>query len=146
MRSGSWISHSEAETLDLAGKFAAELAPGDNVFLIGELGAGKTTFARGVVGYFDPKVEVNSPTYTLINAYPTRPPIYHIDLYRTGESSDLADLGLDEYLDSDGIVLIEWAEKCEEWRPKSLFRVSLTLIKTEERRIIIEDLGNDSGS
>jgi tRNA threonylcarbamoyladenosine biosynthesis protein TsaE len=146
MRSGSWISHSEAETLDLAGEFAGELAPGDNVFLIGELGAGKTTFVRGVVAHLDSDVEVNSPSYTLINAYPTNPPIYHIDLYRTRQASDLSDLGLDEYFDSDGIAMIEWAEKCEQWRPKRLYRVSLTLIKTNERRILIEDLCGDTGS
>jgi tRNA threonylcarbamoyl adenosine modification protein YjeE len=140
MRSGSWISKSEDETLKLARRFAAELREGDNVLLIGELGAGKTTFTRGVVENFNPDIPVSSPSYTIIQIYPTQPQICHVDLYRIDDASDLTDLGLEEHFDSDQIVLVEWAEKCGDYGPNSFFRVTLGIRSEDERDILVEDL------
>jgi tRNA threonylcarbamoyl adenosine modification protein YjeE len=146
MRTGSWISKSEAETLELARRFAAELAPGDNVLLIGDLGAGKTTFTRGVVAYFDSSVQVTSPTFTLVQVYPTKPVISHIDLYRINDDTDLADLGLEEFFDTDAIVIVEWAEKCAARQPLRFYRVTLSLRSLTERDILIEDFTDVAGA
>lgn len=145
MLSQSRISKSESETLRLAYDFAAQLAAGDNVLMIGELGAGKTTFVRGVVSFFDKEVEVSSPTFALIQIYPTTPPVCHVDLYRIGDESDLADLGLDEHFDSGEIVMVEWAEKCSTSFPGGYLRVTFGLRNEEERDILIEDFRDAAG-
>ena len=86
---------------------------GDLVALIGDLGTGKTCLTQGIargVGVY-PNQTVNSPSYTLINEYAGKIPIYHVDLYRLQNHDELLDLGLDEYMEGNGICIIEWAEK-----------------------------------
>ncbi len=101
------------ETLDFGRRFAERLKVGDCVALIGQLGAGKTALARGIamgLGLSDERI-VSSPTFVLVQEYPTRPKLFHIDLYRLSQPEiELADLGLDEML-AEGIVLIEWADR-----------------------------------
>lgn len=111
---GSWnfVSQSSRHTANL-GKRLGKLAQGGEIVgLIGELGAGKTCFVRGVAEGANVGKEawVRSPTFTLINEYQGRLPIYHIDLYRLGGRADIESLNLREYLYSDGISLIEWFE------------------------------------
>ncbi len=97
----------ETKMHKLGGILAAWLAPGDLVYLLGNLGAGKTTLVRGLVHALGYPGRVSSPTFTLMNLYPTIPPVYHFDFYRL-EDGDLNDLGLEDYLERDGIALIEW--------------------------------------
>jgi tRNA threonylcarbamoyladenosine biosynthesis protein TsaE len=133
-------SNSESATTDIARAFAAGLKPGSLVLLFGDLGAGKTLFTRGIVSYFDKTVSATSPTFSLVNVYPTIPPIYHLDLYRIQGDSDLVDLGFGEYLESNGIVLVEWGEKCEHLLPNGFTRISFTMIGDQSREIVIEEI------
>lgn len=138
------VTGSESETEAVAESLAGQLLPGDTVLFFGTLGAGKTAFIRGILRRFDTKVEVTSPTYTLVNVYPTQPPIFHFDLYRIQDENDLLDLGFDEYLDAGGIVLVEWAEKCGRFMPASGYRVSLEIASKTTRKITIGRIADAS--
>jgi tRNA threonylcarbamoyladenosine biosynthesis protein TsaE len=106
------ITRSEAETFRLAKKIAAAFKGDEVVLLVGELGAGKTIFAKGIaagLGLEDHRL-VCSPSFTLLNIYQAKFPIFHFDLYRLEKSDEIADLGLEDYLDR-GVVIVEWAER-----------------------------------
>jgi tRNA threonylcarbamoyladenosine biosynthesis protein TsaE len=111
---GSWkfASKSSRQTMNLGRKLGKLAQGGEIVGLIGELGSGKTCFVRGVTDGAGVIKEawVRSPTFTLINEYQGRLPVYHIDLYRVGNQAEFEGLNLREYLYSDGISLIEWFE------------------------------------
>lgn len=103
---------SEGETFELGRKMAAGFKGTEVVLLIGELGAGKTVFAKGIAsgaGVADPH-RVSSPSFTLVNIYEGRHRVFHIDLYRLEREAEIADLGWEDML-GQGIVLVEWAEK-----------------------------------
>ncbi|MEQ8201515.1 MAG: tRNA (adenosine(37)-N6)-threonylcarbamoyltransferase complex ATPase subunit type 1 TsaE [Syntrophomonadaceae bacterium] len=120
------IVHNEEEMLELGQALASILGPSDIVYLRGVLGAGKTVLVRGVargLGYSGP---VTSPTFTLMNVYPAVPVIYHFDFYRL-ETPDLVDLGLDDYLESGGISLLEWPQAGEEILPGEALGVNIEL-------------------
>lgn len=104
----NFYSNSEKETLEIAGDFATKLLPGDIVLLDGDLGAGKTVFSKGIVSALSKgKITAVSPTFVLVNVYDTSPAIYHFDLYRISDISELDAIGAEEYFYSDGISLIE---------------------------------------
>jgi tRNA threonylcarbamoyladenosine biosynthesis protein TsaE len=107
------VTRSEEETGEAGARLAAALAPGTTVLLFGDLGAGKTAFVRGMAAglHLDPD-EVSSPTFTLVQEYKGRTPLYHVDLYRL-EGAEVDDLGLDELTAGGGIAAVEWAEKLE---------------------------------
>ena len=115
-----WQTCSELETEQIGRLLSSVLLPGSLILLNGELGAGKTVFARGVirgVGVDDPYI--TSPTFTLMNTYPQgRVPVYHFDLYRLALPDELGVTGTDEYLEGAGIALVEWAEKGGDWIPE----------------------------
>ncbi|HZU13134.1 MAG TPA: tRNA (adenosine(37)-N6)-threonylcarbamoyltransferase complex ATPase subunit type 1 TsaE [Chloroflexota bacterium] len=131
-------SRSRDETLQLGRDVGRRLRPGDVVRLRGRLGAGKSVLARGIGEALGTPVWRGSPTYNLVHEYPTRPALYHADLYRLRES-DLADLGLEELAEDNGILLVEWPERAESdvaSLPARRF-VDLSLTVTgEESRII----------
>lgn len=102
-------SSSAAETRRLATRLAADLRPGDVVWLVGPLGAGKTTFVRGLAAALGASDDVASPTFALVHAYEGRVPLVHADLYRLGEA-EVAGLGLDE-IAADAILAVEWPER-----------------------------------
>jgi len=106
------ITHSPAETEALGERFGKRLRVGDLVLLTGELGAGKTTFVRGVAHGSESAAPVASPTFQLVRVYPGRVQVAHVDLYRIESSSELGDLGLDELLDQ-GAVVVEWGDRLE---------------------------------
>ena len=106
------ISHSPAETIALARTLAATLRRGDVLALSGDLGAGKTHFVKGLAAGLGTAASVTSPTFTLLHEYPGgRLPLYHFDFYRLDDADEALGIGLDEYLDGDGVCVIEWAEK-----------------------------------
>jgi tRNA threonylcarbamoyladenosine biosynthesis protein TsaE len=120
------------ETRALAERLGRLLRPGDVVCLIGDLGAGKTTFTQGLaLGLgLPPDEPVNSPTFTLIAEHPGgRAPLYHFDVYRLPDASGLADLAFDEYLDAAGVVVIEWADRIADALP--LGRLDIALAEGE---------------
>jgi len=106
------VTRSEEETLRLARELALGLEGTEVVLLSGELGAGKTVFAKGLAGGLgvEDAARVCSPSYTLVNVYRGRVPVFHIDLYRLEKESEIQDLGWEDYL-GEGVVIIEWAEK-----------------------------------
>ena len=108
----STISHSVEETIALGHALGATLRRGDVLALCGELGAGKTHFVKGVAAGLGANAAVTSPTFTLIHEYiGGRLPLYHFDFYRLEAEDDALKIGLDEYLDGDGVCVIEWADK-----------------------------------
>ena len=128
------ISHSPEETLALAKKLARTFKGDEVVFLIGELGAGKTVFAKGIAAGLGLKNthQVCSPTFTLMNVYFARVPIYHFDLYRLAKAAEITDLGFEDYI-GEGVVVVEWAEKID----FPLQAVSITIeVSDDEKRII----------
>lgn len=99
-------------------RLATELEPGDVVALNGPLGAGKTHFAKGIVSGIGSADEVTSPTFALVNEYSSgRFPVFHFDFYRLDSADELLRIGWDEYLDDEGIVLVEWASKFPDLLP-----------------------------
>ena len=112
-------------TLDaLAARLAAVLRPGDVLALSGDLGAGKTTFARGVLRGLGWLGEVPSPSFTLVQTYDTVPPLWHVDLYRLDRADEADALGLDDIWD-EAVVLIEWPERLGSRLPAQALRLRL---------------------
>ncbi len=103
---------SPAETEEAGRRLGAQLRAGDVVLLTGELGAGKTTFVRGVARGTKSAAPVASPTFQLVRVYPGRVQLAHVDLYRIENNAELADLGLDELADQ-GAVVIEWGDRIQ---------------------------------
>ena len=137
------ISRSLAETEELASQFFDIIEKPGLVALYGTLGAGKTCFVRYVAAAagVDPD-EVSSPSYTLVNEYPQGSiPIYHLDLYRIESPEEIHSIGIDDYLNRDGIILIEWAEKGEKSIPSRRYNVHLEIIDESTRAIEFSKVG-----
>jgi len=132
-------TRSEEETIELGRRIAATLPPRAVVLLIGNLGAGKTTLAKGIVAGLGvaPPEEVSSPTFTLIHEYGGGR-VYHVDLYRLDRPEDVATIGLDEILDRDAVVLIEWGERFPRLMPENRIEVRLDTISNEYRQVSIK--------
>ncbi len=131
-------THSAAETQALAARLGAKLQAGDTLCLVGDLGAGKTTWTQGLaLGLgLPPEEPVNSPTFTLVSEHPGgRVPLYHFDVYRLPDSSGLYDLAFDEYLDGDGVVVIEWADKIPNALPADRIDITLTASGPDTRHL-----------
>ncbi|MBI4873260.1 MAG: tRNA (adenosine(37)-N6)-threonylcarbamoyltransferase complex ATPase subunit type 1 TsaE [Acidobacteria bacterium] len=128
---------SEEETIALGRELARELPPCAVVLLIGNLGAGKTTLAKGIVQGLGaaPPEEVSSPTFTLIHEYSPR--VYHIDLYRLEEAREVLSLGLDEIFDRDAVVLVEWGEKFPGLMPAERIEIRLRHAGDDAREISV---------
>lgn len=119
-----FVSNREEETLAFAEEYAKSLKAGDVVCLEGEMGAGKTVFAKGVARGLGIADEVTSPTYAYVNSYQDK--LYHFDCYRV-ESEEFAEaLGFSEYFDLGGICLVEWSENVKGLLPKNCKRVRIT--------------------
>lgn len=118
------ISDKPETTIEIAKRLAALLKPGDVIALEGDLGAGKTTFTKGIADGLGVKRNVNSPTFTIIKEYMGSLPLYHMDVYRLKDSEE--DLGFDEYFEGDGVTVIEWAHIIEEQLPESILYVYLS--------------------
>ena len=131
------ISHNPEETFELGKRVAGELRRGDVLALCGDLGAGKTQFVKGLAAGLGIEAEATSPTFTLIHEYQGgRLPLYHIDLYRLEQPEEALNIGLDEYLDGNGVTAIEWADKFEPLIPPTAKRFVFRVLQGEEREII----------
>lgn len=132
-------TNSEEETIALGERLASEIPSRAVVLLIGKLGAGKTTLAKGIVqgrGAAKPE-EVSSPTFTLIHEYGRNKEVYHVDLYRLEDLREAASLGLEELFECDSIVLIEWGERFPELMPADAIQIRLEMRDGDRREVII---------
>lgn len=140
MQSQTFRTRSEEETIALGRALARNLAPGA-VLLIGNLGAGKTTLAKGIVEGLNaaPADEVSSPTFTLIHQYgqadSRTPPVYHIDLYRLDEARQVETLGLEDLFAGGSVVLLEWAERFPALLPRQRTEIRLRALPDDTREI-----------
>jgi tRNA threonylcarbamoyladenosine biosynthesis protein TsaE len=133
---------SEEETVALGERLARDLPARGVVLLTGNLGAGKTTLAKGIVSGLGaaPADEVSSPTFTLIHEYGNGR-VYHVDLYRLEEPRELATLGLEELFDRDALVLIEWGERFGRFLPAERTEIRIRALDRDEREIeVIQSL------
>ena len=144
MSQETFNSTSDSETQALGAQVGKELKKGDVVLLVGNLGAGKTVFTKGIVEGVgsDKPVRVKSPTYTIVNEMETAIPIFHLDLYRLESETDLLEIDLEDYLDQEGIVVVEWGDRFELNLPKKPIRVEIEHVGESERKITIERPGN----
>jgi len=125
------LSGSADRTRQLAGEMAGELGRGDVVALVGELGAGKTCFIQGLCAGLGVEERVTSPSFVLLHEYSGRLPIYHFDAYRLDDADQFWDLGAPDYLDGDGICLVEWADRVRSMLPDHTRWVRLELVEGE---------------
>ncbi len=133
----SYITQSEQETINLGSEFAkTNLKAGDVVALFGDLGSGKTRFVQGICKGFGITEHVSSPSFTIVNEYNTGSlKIFHFDFYRIKTIDEIVDIGFDDYINGDGICIIEWAERVTDLLG-SRFEVHFSLGDTENIREI----------
>ena len=119
-------THSPQETFQLGEQIGKNARPGEVYTLSGDLGTGKTVFAKGVAAGLGVEEHVNSPTFTILQEYHGgRLPLYHFDVYRIEDPEEMHEVGLDEYLSGGGVCLIEWAEQIEELLPDTVIRIRI---------------------
>ena len=138
-------SETPEDTYEFGKKLAKDAKPGQVYTLNGDLGAGKTVFAKGFAAGLGIEDTVSSPTFTILQVYDKgKYPLYHFDVYRIADSSEMDEIGFDEYVFSDGISLIEWADNIEDILPARYIRVDITrdLDKGfDHRHILVESEG-----
>ena len=135
-----YLSHNVTETEELGAKLAKYLHAGSVIAYLGDLGAGKTAFTRGLARGLGCAGRVTSPTFTIVNEYEGTLPLFHFDMYRLGDADELFDIGWDDYLSRGGVCAVEWSERITEEIPSDA--VIVTICRCEEnedwRRITIE--------
>jgi tRNA threonylcarbamoyladenosine biosynthesis protein TsaE len=133
-----FISRSAEETIAAGRKYGCDARKGDVFALTGDLGAGKTQFVKGFVAGMESKAEVTSPTFVLVHEYSGgRLPVYHFDFYRLENRDAVLRLGFDDYVFSEGVSLIEWADRYPDLMPKEAKWLSFE-IDGENSRVITE--------
>ena len=132
-----FVTHSEAETVNAGEEFSRRLMPGSVVALTGDLGTGKTHFTKGISRGLGITENVASPTFTIISEHRGgRIPLYHFDCYRLRTPAELDEMGFEEYIDGDGVCVIEWAEMIEERLPEKRYEIIITLGENSTERTI----------
>lgn len=140
MNTFEWIVTDVEETMALAEKLASFLKQGDVLTLEGDLGAGKTTFTKGIAKGLGITKTVNSPTFTIIKEYHGNLPLYHMDVYRVQDTFE--DLGFDEYFEGDGITVVEWAHLIQEQLPLEYLKIDLYYDNVSGRKIVFTPIGD----
>ncbi|MBM6618643.1 tRNA (adenosine(37)-N6)-threonylcarbamoyltransferase complex ATPase subunit type 1 TsaE [Bacillus suaedaesalsae] len=143
MKSFEWITNSEEETRELAYKIGELAKPGDVLLLEGDLGAGKTTFTKGLAKGLGITRNVNSPTFTIIKEYQGRLPLYHMDVYRMDDSFE--DLGFDEYFNGEGVSVVEWAHLIQDQLPTEYGLITIKRVDDTKRTITLDAIGERYG-
>ncbi|MGB8331797.1 MAG: tRNA (adenosine(37)-N6)-threonylcarbamoyltransferase complex ATPase subunit type 1 TsaE [Polyangiales bacterium] len=134
---------SETDTLALARSLADVLVAGDVIGLEGDLGAGKTTFARGAVHGLGVAagIAVTSPTFALLHEYQGRVPVVHADFYRLADEADLEELGVEELLEDGAVLFVEWGRKFPQMAGRTVLWVELEIISDRGRRVRLRPNG-----
>ena len=128
------------ETIKIGNKIGSLLKPGDVVLLIGDLSAGKTTLTKGIGKALGVTKIINSPTFTIVKEYKGKCPLYHLDLYRLDGLNN--DFDLEEYIEGDGVCVIEWPYQVEEILPKEYLEINLKRLSEFERSIEVRANGS----
>lgn len=136
----TYFTKSEAETSALGAELASRLAPGAVIAMYGDLGAGKTAFTRGLASGLGLKSRVSSPTFTIVNEYLGRIPLFHFDMYRLKDADELFEIGWEDYLARDGVCVVEWSENVEGAFPPETIVVKIEKTGENERSIEIEGI------
>lgn len=136
-----FVTHSATQTQKAGTVLGRLLQLGDIILLEGDLGVGKTTFTKGVGQGLLVEGYINSPTFTLVNEYQGRLPLYHLDCYRLESGREALDFGLEEYLYGEGVIIIEWPERIAEVLPTEVLRVKLGYVNDTKRTIRLEPMG-----
>ena len=137
------LSHSEQETEQLGEELGLRLAPGAVVAYTGSLGMGKTAFTRGLARGLGCRGRVTSPTFTIVNEYEGRIPLFHFDMYRLDSSEELFDIGWEDYLARGGVCAVEWSERVEDALPPDTVFVNIERENAHEGHRIITITGVD---
>lgn len=135
------ISDSYEATARAAAEFSKSLKGGEVIAMYGGLGAGKTAFVQGLARGLGINRHITSPTFTIVNEYEGRLPLYHFDVYRIADPDEMYEIGYEEYIESGGVCVIEWAELIEELLPEDCIRIKILRaddIGENCRRISIE--------
>ncbi|MBN3553019.1 tRNA (adenosine(37)-N6)-threonylcarbamoyltransferase complex ATPase subunit type 1 TsaE [Fictibacillus nanhaiensis] len=140
MSTYQYETKSAEETMSFAEKLGSLLQKGDVLTLAGDLGAGKTTFTKGLAKGLGVTRTVNSPTFTIIKEYSGRLPLYHMDVYRLEDSDE--DLGFEEYFSGDGVCVVEWAVFIEDYLPEERLELVISHKGDEEREIQLRPIGS----
>lgn len=138
-------THSFEETVAFGRKLGEILRPGDVICLSGDLGTGKTALTNGIARALNISSYITSPTFTIVNEYEGKYPLYHFDVYRIADPEEMFDIGFEEYINGSGITIIEWGEQIEDILPKELIKIKIckNLQKgLDVREIIIEFVGH----
>ena len=136
-----FISHSEAQTRRLGARLGELLQGGEVIALEGELGTGKTRWVQGVGQGLEIHQPITSPTFTLVNEHHGRLTLYHVDLFRIDQVGEAIAFGLEDYLYSDGVCVIEWAERVVEVLPPERLWITFHHLDTTKRRITLRASG-----
>ncbi|WP_453992206.1 tRNA (adenosine(37)-N6)-threonylcarbamoyltransferase complex ATPase subunit type 1 TsaE [Bacillus nitroreducens] len=139
MEKFEFITTTPEETGNFSDRLAQKLQPGDVITLEGDLGAGKTTFTKGLAKGLGITRTVNSPTFTIIKEYKGRLPLYHMDVYRLEFSDE--DLGFDEYFEGEGVTVVEWAHLIEDRLPNERLTIKIEHQGDMERKITVIPIG-----
>ena len=135
----SFITNNPTETIELGKRIGKLLKASDVVLLDGDLSAGKTTLTKGIGEAIGVKKVINSPTFTIVKEYNGDIKLYHLDLYRLDGINN--DFDLEEYIESDGIAVIEWPNQVSELIPNNYLKVILKRLDNDKREISIEGIG-----
>ena len=139
-----YITHSKEETIELARRLSGKLKAGDIIFYRGGLGMGKTAFTQGICDGLGIDATVTSPTFAIVNEFHGRPlNLYHFDMYRIENEDQLFNIGFYDYLDSDGVLAIEWSENIEDFFDEATITVSFEKLSDSERKITINGVDLD---
>lgn len=138
-----YTSASPQETKDIAMSLAKTLKPGDVLCMYGDLGVGKTAFVQGLAKGLGVEDIVASPTFTIVNCYAGRLPLYHFDVYRIGDSEEMYEIGYEEYVYGEGVSVIEWPDMIRDILPEERYEITIAKDDAEDvdfRRIQIKKL------
>jgi tRNA threonylcarbamoyladenosine biosynthesis protein TsaE len=132
-----YFSNSEKETFSLGVKLSEKVKPGDIFLIEGALGVGKSVLIRGFAKGLGVEESIPSPSFTLVNEYQGKYPIYHFDFYRINDPFELYELGFEDYIYSQGISFIEWPSKGEDLMPTEAIKVNIAITDDGKRQIEI---------